>query len=122
MPNTTQESQLSAVTTQDAVQRPVTTITTQTDWTYFVQGKIIARDQATGDSKIWWATGCFRNVSGVVTRVASLANIMTPIGDPSTTTWVASVAVSGADILINVTGAAGVNIDWAGFIDLFRVD
>jgi hypothetical protein len=45
--------------------------------------------------------------------IGSALNLITPIKDVGALLWGASLDVDGADIVVNVTGAAGTTIDWA---------
>lgn len=98
------------VTTTDATPTAIAalTIPTTTDTSYQVNSKFIARN--TADASIYASFGVnatFSNNGGVLAKQSEVL-----FQSDIATTWIVDVAVSGTDIIFQVTGEAATNIAW----------
>ncbi len=64
---------------------------------------------ANGDSASYRVVGTFKNISGVVTLVGALTNLFT---HEDQAWWDCTLSISGANVLLRVTGATNNNITW----------
>lgn len=101
------------VTTTDATVTTINTIATTSDTVITIEVVVRARRTggtagAAGDSAGYLGFATFKNIAGVVTAVGTF----TLNAKEDQTTWNVTVAISGTNILIQVTGAANNNITW----------
>lgn len=61
----------------------------------------------------WEIAAAFERATGNTSMIGGLLNLITPIKDGAALLWNAELGVDGEDIVVSVTGAAGVAIDWA---------
>jgi hypothetical protein len=65
----------------------------------------------------YYFTGTFRRTGGTITQVGSTLMIAQ---NEDTASWGATLAVSGTDILVQVTGVAATNIDWQAVLEAVK--
>lgn len=63
----------------------------------------------------WSITANIKRDTGNVSVLGSVTNLLTPGKDIGALLWDVDLDVDGADLVLTVTGATGVTIDWAGF-------
>lgn len=101
------------VTTADATPTTLSTLTTMSNTIIYVQVEIVARnttDSSTG--AVYKLVAGYKNTGGTLTQIG----VDDKLSIENTTSWDVSTSVSGTDILIRVTGQAGTNISWMGYI------
>ncbi len=72
-------------------------------------------------SKGWKLAYQGKRTSGVITAGASTLSVNTSSGDAGAAAWLTVGAVNGSFLEIQVTGAAGVTIDWYAKFDGFAL-
>ena len=102
------------VSTTDATVTTAATVATTSSATFLIDTRIIARrtggaSGATGDGAGYELTGVAKNIAGTVTIIGQT---VTFTGE-SQAGWDVALAVSGANILVRVTGAAANNVNWS---------
>lgn len=117
VPSSTQDCQQSikTVNTTDATQTTVHTIPITSGRTYFIESTIIARRTggASGtaeDGASYVRRATYTTKSGAVTLMGSVQTIGTDAEDQAG--WDATFTISGANVLVRVTGASGNNVTW----------
>ena len=113
-------SLINTVNTTDATVTTIHTITLATDTTQTIRGMVRARRTggaagATGDSAGYNFFATAKNISGT----ASLVSTSDVVSKEDQTGWDVTITVTGATVLIRVTGAASNNITWDLFLETF---
>jgi hypothetical protein len=86
----------------------IATIATVATTTYLVDAKFTARrTDVAGTSAGYIYSSTFRNVAGVLTKIAQ-----TKDSHEDVAAWDVNAAVSGTNIILTVTGATGSTINW----------
>ena len=112
------------VRTTDATVTTLTTLPLEDSSTYKIVADVVARrtggaSGAAGDGASYRIIGTFRRVSaGSATLIGSLTADHTA---ESQSGWDATLTVSGDDVLVRVTGAAGNSLTWSCLVTLHRV-
>jgi hypothetical protein len=117
VPSSTQDCQqaIKTINTTDATQTTLHTIPITSGRTYFIESAIIARRTggASGtadDGASYVRRATYTTKSGTVTLMGSVQTIGTDAEDQAG--WDVTFAVSGANVLIRVTGASANNVTW----------
>lgn len=102
-----------ATTTTDATTTTLATVATTTDTVTLVEVRISGRRTGgiagtAGDSATYIRTARIKNVSGT----ASISNLQSDFTSEDQNGWNGTITVTGANILVRVTGAANNNITW----------
>lgn len=102
------------VATTDATVTTIGTITPAASTTTFLEARVWARRTggASGtaeDGAAYIFAGTFKNAAGTITQIGTTTAIAT---HESQAGWAADFTISGTDVLIQVTGAAGNNVTW----------
>lgn len=96
--------------TTDATQTIAATIGTLNNRAYLVEAHVLAVNTTDNTQAASYVlVGLFNNNGGTLAQVGSTTNVSTI---ESNAAWDVAFAVSGTDIQIKVTGAAGTNISW----------
>ena len=108
--------------TTDASVTALQRVTVDTNKTVYIEARVVARrtggsSGAVGDSAFYVAQGCFKNISGVVSLVAS--TILN--GGEDQVAWDCGFAVSGTDAVLTGQGAANNNITWESIVSFYEV-
>lgn len=82
------------------------------------QAFVNARDAA-GNSKSWNVNFGGKSVAGVATVLGAAASLLA-VGDAGAAAWTVSVSASGANLLVQVTGALATNIDWSTYATTYQ--
>lgn len=101
--------------TTDATVTTLITYTTQTDTVSMVTARVVGVTDLGGQGAGYIINGTFRNVSGTVTQVGSTTVVSSHEDD---TAWNCTMSISGANVLVRVTGAIATTIEWNGAIDV----
>lgn len=88
-------------------------IATQNDEVCCLKATVTACDATNGDAAFFEITAVFQNTAGTV-AILGTPTITTIHATAGAGTWAVDVDVSGASILVNVTGAAATDIQWGG--------
>lgn len=109
------------VETTDATVTTMTTVSLDDNSTYQIVADVVVRrtggaSGSAGDGASYRIIGTFRRVSA---GSATLIGLLTADHSAeSQSGWDATLTVSGNDVLLRVTGAAGNNLSWYGIITL----
>jgi uncharacterized membrane protein len=108
-------------TTTDAVVTPLQRIAVGTDKSVYIEARVIARrtggsSGANGDTAFYVLQGCFKNIGGTVSLVAS--TILN--GGEDQVSWDCGFAVSGTQAVVVGTGAANNNITWESTVSVYE--
>lgn len=100
------------VLTTDNTVTTLRSFSTTTDLNYFIDVRVLARRTGgsagnVGDSGIMTGTARVKNVGGVLTIMNSFAD-----SSGADQAWVISWAISGTNILLQVTGSTNMNVTW----------
>lgn len=99
------------VNTTDATVTTIATIPTTTNASGFLEVRLVARQGASTNTKTGELRRGFYNNAGAATVISSDDTLFFhSAGGP--TAWDLDSAVSGANVLVRVTGTAATNIDW----------
>jgi hypothetical protein len=120
--NTNRQQFASDLTTKDATITTVLTVPVPNNSTVLLYGVMLARQSGGANSKGWLTWAVAKNNAGVVSMLpSSPANIATPIADAGASAVAATLAVNGANLVVTVTGVAGVTINWSVQADAVTV-
>jgi hypothetical protein len=109
------------ISTSDAVPIQAGQFTLQEGALYILEMTALARQRPTGGNAAYYRrTAIVKNDGATVTVVATDPS-PTVVETAGAAAWNASVAVSGEQLVINVQGGAGQDIDWNVFLDGFQV-
>lgn len=112
------DSTVATVTTTDATVTALETIATTSDQSYLIRTRVTSRRSDSGsESNGYVLTGLFKNVAGTVTQV----NITDRLEFEDSSAWNTIFAISGTNILINVTGEASKTIQWKSSTETLSV-
>lgn len=108
------ETAQAEVSTTDATVTPIQTIAVPTDKEILVEIRVLGRRTggtagAAGDAAAYVRTARFKNVAGTVT----MHTLQTDFTSEDQKSWDATLAASGTNAIVRVTGATDNNIDWA---------
>ena len=108
--------------TTDATVTPLQRILVNENTTVFIEARVVARRTggsagSVGDSAFYILQGCFKNISGTVSLVAS--TILN--GGEDQSAWDLGFAISGAQAVLVGTGAANNNITWESNVNYYEV-
>jgi hypothetical protein len=104
------------VTTSDATVTTIMSLTTVTDSVEFLEFVIKGMVVGGSDVAAYIRRATIKNVAGV----ASVANFSSEYTYEDVPAWNCSVAVSGATVEIQVTGAAATNISWKAHLARYK--
>jgi len=97
-------------TTSDATETSLIILTSQTDRAYHVTSYVVATETTDHDEVASYVIhGTFKNDGGTLTAIGVTSQVHE---GEDTAGWDASYDVSGTDIRVRVTGAAGTDIRW----------
>ena len=100
---------MDTVTTANNVLTTITTIPTNTDTTYFIDARLVARRTDSGtESAGYKLYATYRNNGGVLSQVGS----DDLLSQEDSAQWDVETVISGTNILIQVMGQNGKTIDW----------
>lgn len=85
--------------------------TAPADWAGVVVVVVIAKEDATGDCKIWELKRKFNSVGGTLAAVSDSIELSADYTG-SASAWVASLQFDGQDVRVERTGEAAKTIDW----------
>jgi hypothetical protein len=108
------------VSTTNATQTTVASVTLSSNTTYWVRARVIGRNGTTDRAFYEVAALVYRDGGGA-TIEGSVATLMTAIESGGAAAWDVTITVSGNDARVSVTGAAATNINWACSLDLDAV-
>lgn len=108
--------------TTDATPTALQRIDVDTNKTVFIEGRVVARrtggsSGTTGDSAFYVIQGCFKNIAGTVSLVAS--TILN--GGEDQAGWDCTFSISGTQAVLVGTGAANNNITWESTVSFYEV-
>lgn len=107
------------VDTTNATQATVLSLPIPTNTVYGADGYVIAR--RTGGSAGSTNDGAYYRISVVANNTGGTAAIIgndaQAVGE-SQSTWDISFTTSGANVLVQVTGAVNNNISWTGYVEI----
>lgn len=108
--------------TTDATVTPLQRVQVDTNKSVYIEARVVARRTsgsagATGDTAFYILQGCFKNIAGTVTLVAS--TILN--GGEDQGAWDCGFAVSGTQAVLVGTGAANNNITWQSTVSFYEV-
>lgn len=112
------DSKSGIVTTSDGTQTVLISYALPTGSVCSIDCDIVAR-KSDGDGARVKKTQTFRNVSGTLTAIGALTDIIALVTDVSLATIAITMAVNGAAVEIKVTGIAATTIDWLGLITVY---
>jgi hypothetical protein len=103
-------SQTANVTTMGAASTTLMTITPTDNKVSLIQVNVVGR-KSTGNKGISW-TNIYnlRKLAGTITQIAGASPTATTQTDDAG--YTVAFAISGANLLVNVTGVAGETVDW----------
>ena len=106
--------------TTDATVTSAASIATTNDKVYLVRAYIVACTEPTPTTNQagYTRVGLFKNIGGTLSLVGSVSAGTTIETDA---TWDATLAASGTDIVVNVTGVAATTIVWHVQVDVMVV-
>lgn len=108
------------VTTTDATATEIARFQTQEDKTYLIMARVIGRSATNNGGYVMIAT--FKNVDNTVTQVSTTTAAAT---HEDAGAWAATIAVDGVtdttDVIVTVTGEAGVTVEWVCALDILEV-
>lgn len=67
---------------------------------------------ATGDGAEFELRGRYKNVGGTVTLIGALTSVADVEAGGASAAWTATLVISGTDVIVQVTGAASMNVTW----------
>lgn len=110
------------VSTTDGTQTTIATIAVPSSTTLMLYARVVARrtggaSGAAEDGAAYILSGAYKNVAGTATEIGE-ASIFSAEDQAS---WTCTINVSGANALIQVTGAASNNIDWKVTYNIYTV-
>lgn len=113
-------------TTTDATETEIARFSTQANKTYLLSGRVLGRSTTNNAGYLVAAT--FKNVAGTITQVGTTAAIAT---HEDAGAWAVAFSIDAADdpndpddlgqIILTVTGEAGVTVSWLAAIDILEV-
>lgn len=108
------------VKTADATVTPVSIIKTGPERVYLVTARVVACTEptATTNQAGYVRAAVFKNIAGTLTLVGSVTAVSTIETDA---TWDCTLAASGTNIVVNVTGVAATGIVWHCQVDVMVV-
>lgn len=111
------------VTTTDATTTTVATVPIPASTSVFMEIHVVARRTggsagSAEDGAAYLIQAAYKNVAGVATQIA-LGNV--DYTAESQIAWNATVAASGGDVLVRVTGAANNNISWHCSVTVWKI-
>ena len=118
-------SYLLGVTTTDATITPMTltpgggTMGLQTNSTWFFDAHVVGKVDSTSDSITVQLKGAVTRGAGTATILGAVFEFI--VHDSSAGTYQVDATVSGVNLVIAVTGAAGQTIDWVGWVTTAQV-
>lgn len=87
-----------------------------------IEGTLIGRNAATGDSVGMKVTRDFTRNAGTLTALGTLANIVAPQGSAALLAALGVLDTSGTIIRLRGTGIAAITLDWTGFLSVWTTD
>lgn len=109
------ETQLTtgAVQTADGTTTPAKTLALSDNTLYWFEADIIGRQTGGTDRAYYKVAGLFyRQGGGAATLEGAVASVITAIETAGAAAWNATLAASGNNVVVNVTGAAATTINW----------
>lgn len=112
------------IETTDATVTTLITLPLEDNASYQIVAQVVGRrtggvSGTAGDSASYLRVGTFFRVgAGVATQVGATGAVYTA---ESQAGWDCTMAVTGSDVLVRMTGAAGNNVTWAGIVTMQRV-
>lgn len=107
------------VTTTDATVTTLHTFAIPSSSVYSIHAFVLARRTggvsgtgATGDGAEIELRGRYKNVGGTVTLIGALTQVIDREAAGASAAWTATLTVSGTNVLLQVTGAASMNVSW----------
>lgn len=109
-------SQAGTLTTTDDTATTIITISTETDKAYSVGLQVVMRKTSTGDVNSYFTNIRIKNVAGTVSGTVLANSHGTDVGLTAIT-----LAISGTNALLQVTGNAATTCEWKAFVDVISV-
>lgn len=108
------EAKQAQVSTTDATTTTLQTIAVPADKELVIEARVLGRRTGgtagtAGDAAAYVRTARFKNIGGTVTRM----DIQTDYTSEDQKSWDATIVASGSNAVVQVSGAANNNIDWA---------
>jgi hypothetical protein len=110
---------IAITTTTNATPVAIVTYALPSGSAAYVDAVISLRNTGNGDGAALRISRCVKNVSGTASTIGSVNNIVTLTADTSLTLASATIAVSGASVVVNVTGVAATNIEWMSNVSVW---
>lgn len=110
-------------TTTDATNTALQRIGVSNNRTMFIEARVVARRTgggagSAGDSAGYVIKGVFKNISGTVSLVGSVA---TDFSAEDQTGWNLGFSISGTEVIVTATGTANNNITWESAVRTYEV-
>ena len=77
-----------------------------------IEAIITAVKPSDGTSASWRITALYKTVSGTVSLVGSVLDLMTAQKDTAAITWATTIDISGSNVRVRVTGGLTDTIQW----------
>lgn len=109
-------------TTTDATVTPLQRVLVDTNKSVYIEARVVARrtggsSGTAGDTAFYVLQGCFKNIGGTVSLVAS--TILN--GGEDQAGWDCGFAISGTQAVVVGTGAVDNNITWESTVSFYEV-
>lgn len=109
-------------TTTDATVTALQRVDIDTNKSVYIEARVVARRTggsagAAGDTAFYVIQGCFKNISGVVSLVASTITN----GGEDQAAWDIGFSIVGTQAVLVGTGAANNNITWESTVSFYEV-
>lgn len=104
-----------SVTTNDATATTIITLNTMSDTVYGFSAFISAANSTDNTGNSYFYKAAFKNVSGTVSQISTIDDTLFIREDGTSSV---DVAISGTDILLQVTGVAGKTIKWTATLTI----
>ena len=108
--------EVSSLSTTDATETAIYTLETVSDYIYQIETTVIATVNTGGNAAGYKRIATFKNDSGTLAIIATTTDGHTAENNSA---WDCQIEANGTEIRVNVTGAAGIDINWEAYSEVF---